>query len=376
VSGPCALVSGTTFSSSGAGTCVVQASGAASTNFNAASANQNVIIAKAAPTITFGAAPTPTYLGGNFTVAATTTNTDSTALTYSRVSGPCALVSGATFSSSGAGTCVVQASGAATTNFNAASANQNVIIAKATPTITWSNPADIVYGTALGATQLNATASVPGSFTYTPASGTVLNAGSNQNLHVDFTPTDTANYNIASKDVKINVTKRPLTASITAASKIYDGNTAASITCSLSGVVSPDVVTCSATSATFADKNVGIGKTVTATGLSLSGAAAGNYTVNATATTTADITATALTVSATGVNKVYDGNTTATVTLSDNRVSGDVFTIATPAPASPTRMWAQPRRSASAAFRSPAPTPPTTPSTRRLPPQRTSRRER
>ena len=54
---------------------------------------------------------------------------------------------------------------------------------------------------------------------------------------------------------------------------------------------------------------------------------AGNYTFNAnTASTTADITARALTVSATGINKMYDGTTTATVTLSDNRVSGDVLT--------------------------------------------------
>src|SRR5207249_6096158 len=53
---------------------------------------------------------------------------------------------------------------------------------------------------------------------------------------------------------------------------------------------------------------------------------AGNYTFNTATTTTADITTRALTISATGVNKVYDGATTATVNLSDNRVSGDVFT--------------------------------------------------
>ena len=42
---------------------------------------------------------------------------------------------------------------------------------KATPTITWATPADITYGTALSATQLNATASAPGTFAYTPAPG-------------------------------------------------------------------------------------------------------------------------------------------------------------------------------------------------------------
>ena len=84
-------------------------------------------------------------------------------------------------------------------------------------------------------------------------------------------------------------------------------------------------MTDSDTSATFADKNVGTGKTVTVSGITISGADAGNYTFNASATTTADITARALTVTATGVNKVYDGTTTATVTLSDNRVAGDVL---------------------------------------------------
>ena len=80
-------------------------------------------------------------------------------------------------------------------------------IGKATPTITWANPTNITYGTALSGTQLNATASVPGSFVYTPASGTVLNAGNGQALHVDFTPTDSGNYNNASKDATINVLK-------------------------------------------------------------------------------------------------------------------------------------------------------------------------
>src|SRR5204863_930449 len=61
-------------------------------------------------------------------------------------------------------------------------------------------------------------------------------------------------------------------------------------------------------------------------GISISGTDAGNYSYGSTASTTADITARALTVSATGVNKVYDGTTAATATLSDDRVSGDSLT--------------------------------------------------
>ena len=52
---------------------------------------------------------------------------------------------------------------------------------------------------------------------------------------------------------------------------------------------------------------------------------ASNYSITYN-TGTLTVTPFALTVSATGVNKVYDGTTTATATLSDNRVSGDVFT--------------------------------------------------
>jgi len=77
---------------------------------------------------------------------------------------------------------------------------------KKDPVITWSNPADIPYGTSLSATQLNATADAAGTFVYTPAIGTILNAGTNQDLKVDFTPTDAETYNTASKTVKINVT--------------------------------------------------------------------------------------------------------------------------------------------------------------------------
>src|SRR5206468_1885464 len=90
------------------------------------------------------------------------------------------------------------------------------------------------------------------------------------------------------------------------------------------GVLGADDVSLSGGTATFSSKTVGTGKTVTATGLSLSGAASGNYQLASTsATASADITARSLTVSATGVNKAYDGASTTTVTLSDNRVAGD-----------------------------------------------------
>jgi uncharacterized repeat protein (TIGR01451 family) len=110
----------------------------------------------------------------------------------------------------------VGASFAGSTGYSASSGTASLTVNKATPVITWANPADIIYGTALSGTQLNATANTAGGFVYTPAASAVLSSGNGQNLHVDFTPTDTTNYNNASKDVSINVLSAVLNISMTA----------------------------------------------------------------------------------------------------------------------------------------------------------------
>src|SRR5207245_8555770 len=84
-----------------------------------------------------------------------------------------------------------------TANYTTASKTVTLVVDKATPVITWSNPANVPLGTTLSSTQLNATAPVAGSFAYTPAAGTVLNTAGSQPLSVLFTPTDTANYTTA-----------------------------------------------------------------------------------------------------------------------------------------------------------------------------------
>ncbi len=72
--------------------------------------------------------------------------------------------------------------------------------------ITWPAPASVLSGTPLSATQLDATANVPGTFAYTPPATTVLSAGNAQTLSVLFTPTDTTDYNTQTAAVSINVT--------------------------------------------------------------------------------------------------------------------------------------------------------------------------
>src|SRR5207249_2558168 len=190
-----------------------------------------------------------------------------------------ASLAGASLSGINAGTYPtgVGASFAGDSGFAAANGSASLTVSNATPTITWSNPADISYSTALSATQLNATAlfggnSVAGNFTYTPAAGTVLSAGANQTLHVDFVPTDTSNYSNASKDVKINVGKAHLTVTADVKSKTYDGSAFSPFTAKLTGFVNGDTSSVVTGSPGF-------------TGSALTAVNAGTYTITPTAGT-------------------------------------------------------------------------------------------
>jgi hypothetical protein len=97
------------------------------------------------------------------------------------------------------------------------------LIVKRATTITWANPADIIYGTPLSSAQLDAIASVPGTFAYTPAVGTVLHAGYGQTLEVSFTPTDAADYAGDTAEVLINVAQAQTTISWTNPADIIHG---------------------------------------------------------------------------------------------------------------------------------------------------------
>lgn len=77
-----------------------------------------------------------------------------------------------------------------------------------TPAIVWATPSSIAYGTALGANQLNATASVDGTFTYSVAAGTVLDIGS-YTLTANFTPADATSYTTATASVTLSVVQAP-----------------------------------------------------------------------------------------------------------------------------------------------------------------------
>ncbi len=153
-------------------------------------------------------------------------------------------------------------------------------------------------------------------FTVTAQPASPVTAGSSTTFQVTFDPSSigirTATFSIAGNDIFISPytfaiqgrgVKTLTVNGITANNKIYDGTTAATLNTGnavLSGVSGSDKVALVAGSATgsFADKNAGSGKTVTVSGLTLSGADAGNYTLTQ-PTTTASITAAATTVTLT-----------------------------------------------------------------------------
>jgi subtilisin-like proprotein convertase family protein len=112
------------------------------------------------------------------------------------------------------------------------------------PVITWTNSAAITYGAALGGSQLNATANVPGTFAYSPAAGTVLNASNAQNLTVTFTPSDTQNYTLGKRTVLIDVQKAPLSVVAEDATRVY-GQTNPVFTGTLTGLQNGDNITAS-----------------------------------------------------------------------------------------------------------------------------------
>jgi sugar lactone lactonase YvrE len=138
--------------------------------------------------ITYGTALSSTQLNASATVAG--------AFAYSPVSG--------TVLTLGTHTLSVTFTPTDTTDYTSATATVQLVVNQATPAITWATPTAITYGTALSATQLNASSTVAGTFAYTPALGTVLSAGAHT-LSVTLTPADTTDYTTKTTTVQLTV---------------------------------------------------------------------------------------------------------------------------------------------------------------------------
>ena len=89
-------------------------------------------------------------------------------------------------------------------NFSSNVVASDTVIFQQPPAINWATPAPIVYGTPLSGAQLDAASPLPGSFSYSPAAGTVLGVGQ-QTLTATFTPTDTTDYTTGTATVALTV---------------------------------------------------------------------------------------------------------------------------------------------------------------------------
>ena len=183
-----------------------------------------------------------------------------------------------------------------------------------------------------------------------PTSGTYDTkvAGTNKTVQasgLSISGADAGNYKLASATASGaigEITPRSLTATLTGTViKIYNGDETATLSAanySLPGLLGNDVVNLNnPTAGTYDTKLAGTGKTVQVTGLAISGADAGNYTLSSTTASAAvgTISARPLTATLTGtVTKEYDGNTDAVLTTSNYSLPGvlgsDVVTLNNP----------------------------------------------
>lgn len=185
---------------------------------------------------------------------------------------------------------------------------------------------DSAISAKVGETQVEGTYSVENA-------DTIPDAGNSVEYRVIFTSNDGNYVGVEVARGTVEIAQKPVTVSgITANDKVYDGTTVAELntnSASIGGKVGNDDVTIDVANATgtFDTKNVGTGKTVTITDITLGGNDAGNYTLSSdSATATADITAKELTanVSSVSVTKEYDGTTAAGTVNGTASVTGTV----------------------------------------------------
>ncbi|NBV24628.1 MAG: hypothetical protein EBS05_22250 [Proteobacteria bacterium] len=144
------------------------------------------------------------------------------------------------------------------------------------PSLTWTAPPAVTYGTPLGAAQLNATPSVSGLLTYAPPAGTVLPVGTNV-LGVTLAPTDSTTYLGATATVNWVVNRAALTATAVSQTRAY-GMLNSPLTVNYSGFVNGETVA-DLTSPAVANTTADINSLPGTYPIVASGATAANYNI-------------------------------------------------------------------------------------------------
>ena len=268
--------------------------------FNASSATVIPVNSKINQTISFNPISDQTY--GNAPLTLNASASSGLPVTFTVASGP-ATVLGNTLTIMGAGTVVVDATQAGNGDYNPAIAEQSFIVNPALLTVSGITASGKVYDQTTDAVIDTSGATLNGVLNGdSPALDTTFAAGDFNDASVgsskevsvsglDISGAGADNYVLIESTTVAEITPATVTGGITANNKIYDGTTAATVASrTLDGVIGSDAVTLTSGTATFDDPNVGNDKTVTATGLALTGPDAGNYALASTlATAKADI---------------------------------------------------------------------------------------
>ncbi len=278
------------------------------------------------PNYTFSSteAGTITY-GGDCSSATTSATTGNNTITFN------------TLSAAIHSNCTIKVTDAAGNESSTLNVSPFTINALTNQTISFTGPSNITYGDSNPTISATATSGLAVTFSSQTSSVCTVSVPTVQILTagtctIRASQAGNGTYNAAPDvDQSFTVGAKTLTVSgITASNKVYDATTSATIntgSAALVGLVSSDSPTLNTGSAAgvFADVNMGTGKTVTITGLTISGASSSNYTLTQ-PTTTADITARPITVTANALSKAFgDSDPTLTYGLTGSLVGADSF---------------------------------------------------
>jgi len=176
------------------------------------------------------------------------------------------------------GTHLLTATYSGATGEGASAASRSITVARATPVLSWSTPAQISSTTPLGATQLNASATgvngaaLAGSFAYSPATGVLLTVGTHT-LTATFTPSDATDYATATTQVSIQVVAETISLASISPATTPLGTTPLAVTLTGSGFPSTAVVRLNGTALpTTVISATQLGATIPAANLSKAGA--------------------------------------------------------------------------------------------------------
>ena len=158
------------------------------------------------------------------------------------------------------------------------------------------------------------TSNILGSATYGGSAVGAVNAGS-YNLSLAGLYSNQQGYDISFADGSLTVNKAALSITSSNVSKTYDATTSANASAVISSGTLFGTDSISGGSFAFADKNAGVGKTVTVSGVTVSdGNNGGNYDVTYVDNTTSTINKRLLTINAVADSKEYDGKLTSSTT--------------------------------------------------------------